>query len=175
MFRFLEKVHPVVVLVIVGVVLVALYFMMSNKNNIQGLENVKPSVENDNMVPVTIPETPDIKPKMVNVAPFEPAYGENLASYMPVVNGDTDLKPEELLPKSQPANEFSENFPTTDIDPQNFLTPNFTIGINTVTGSRKNGNRDLRRAPIIPKVDVGPWLQSTRTPDLYRQPIDGDC
>lgn len=173
MFRFLEKVHPVVVLVIIGIVLVALYFMMTNKDTIQGLENVNPTVENDGMVPITVPETPDIKPKTEEVMPFEPAYGENLASYQP--GNNDDLNPEDLLPKSQPANEFSESFPTADVDPKNFLTPNFTIGINTITGSRKNGNRDIRRAPIIPKVDVGPWLQSTRTPDLYRQPIDGDC
>lgn len=58
--------------------------------------------------------------------------------------------------------EFSKN--------QNFLEPQKLIG--SMLDSNRNPNQQLRRDPVIPPKDVGPFLQSTISPDYERKPLD---
>lgn len=46
------------------------------------------------------------------------------------------------------------------------------IGIDSVGQSLRNANLQLRADPLIPKVDVGPWNQTTIEPDTSRAPLD---
>jgi hypothetical protein len=89
------------------------------------------------------------------------------------------LAPEELLPQNNAAAQAFDNaFPTgtNDLTSKNFLTAGYAVGIDTVSSSLKNASHDLRSTPIIPKVDIGPWMQSTITADLLRRPLEaGDA
>ena len=39
--------------------------------------------------------------------------------------------------------------------------------------SNRNANHDIRGAPPIERIDVGPWHQTTMEPDIYRRPLEG--
>ena len=45
-------------------------------------------------------------------------------------------------------------------------------GIDTIGQTLRNPNMQLRSDPIIEKVDVGPWMNSTIEPDLARTPLE---
>ena len=73
----------------------------------------------------------------------------------------------QLLPQpSVDAQDFAQYAPQ-NLESQNFLTATQWIGVNTQGSSLRNANYDIRSNPIIPKEDVGPWMQSTIDPDVY--------
>lgn len=60
--------------------------------------------------------------------------------------------------------------------PDLIMSPQAFIGIDTISNWLKNPSYDLRSDPIIPKVDVGPWNNSTYEADLMRVPFEiGAC
>lgn len=87
---------------------------------------------------------------------------------------------EDLLPKDAANLKWAQVNPAGqgDVKDQNFLNAGYMIGINTVGSSLKNANLQLRSEPIIPKVSVGPFLNSTyEASDVLRRPLEigGDC
>ena len=64
-----------------------------------------------------------------------------------------------------------------DISGQNFLTAGFNVGINTVGSTMRNANLQVRSEPPNPQVAVGPFNNSTITPDLIRANFElgSDC
>jgi hypothetical protein len=81
------------------------------------------------------------------------------------------LQAPDLLPKDLGDNAWNETSPQAqgNITDQNFLESGHHYGINTVGQSLKNANLQLRSDPPIPKVNVGPWLNSTITPSANRK------
>lgn len=65
-------------------------------------------------------------------------------------NPTDTASPNELLPNSGAQPEHGS-----------MLSAGHNHGIDTVGGSRGNANLQLRADPVIQKVDVGPWGQST--------------
>ena len=58
----------------------------------------------------------------------------------------------------------------------NLLKAGYHIGRDTVLGSLRNANLQLRSEPANPQVKVSPWLQSTIEPDTNRRPLEiGGC
>jgi len=86
--------------------------------------------------------------------------------------------PAELLPADQhsewaalnPVSMTSGNIMSGDL-----LQAGYHIGLDTIGQTMKNANLQLRSDPIIPKVDVGPWNQSTYEPDYGRVPLEIGC
>jgi hypothetical protein len=62
--------------------------------------------------------------------------------------------------------------PDADLKERQFLAPEKFIGIDTVGSSLKNANYDIRSAPPCPKLNVGPWNNSTVTADPWRRPLE---
>ena len=54
----------------------------------------------------------------------------------------------------------------------NFLKAGYQIGIDTVGQSLRNANLQIRSEPPNPQMSVGPWNQSTITPDFLRAPLE---
>lgn len=82
--------------------------------------------------------------------------------------------PGELLPKDVNS-EWSKMNPNGGgqlSNNQNFLTAGHMIGINTIGSSLRNANLQLRSEPANPQGTVGPWNQSTITPDTMRVPLE---
>ncbi len=82
------------------------------------------------------------------------------------------LKAEDLLPGDTDfTNMFDQNYPHSqgNLSYKNFLESGHHYGINTVGSSLKNPNMQLRSDPPIPKISVGPWMQSSIEQDLNRR------
>ena len=78
----------------------------------------------------------------------------------------------DLLPKpTYEAQNFSEFAPKSLLG-QNFLDAKKYIGVDTQGSSLRNASRDLRSTPVIPRRNVGPWMQSTIESDLLRKPLE---
>lgn len=87
---------------------------------------------------------------------------------------------DDLLPKDAANSKWAQVNPAGqgDVKDQNFLTAGYMFGINTVGSSLKNPNLQLRSEPVIPKVSVGPFLNSSyEASDALRRPLEigGDC
>lgn len=84
------------------------------------------------------------------------------------------LQAPDLLPQDQQNNAWNETSPQTQghITDQNFLESGHHYGINTVGQSLRNANRQLRSDPLIPKVNVSPWLNSTVSADTNRKQFE---
>lgn len=84
------------------------------------------------------------------------------------------VKPSELLPQEGCFEESNPSIPAHLTD-QNFLTSGHHAGINTQGSSLRNANLQIRSDPIIQRVDVGPWSQSTIEADTNRRMFEIGC
>lgn len=94
------------------------------------------------------------------------------------VGGRDVLNSTDLLPREDGFNVWQATNPQSQgaLTDQNFLEAGHHFGINTVGQSLKNPNLQLRSDPIIPKRDIGPFLQSTYEPDTNRRFFEiGQC
>tara|TARA_Y100000389_G_C17152487_1_gene360264 strand:- start:47 stop:640 length:594 start_codon:yes stop_codon:yes gene_type:complete len=86
------------------------------------------------------------------------------------------IDPVSLLPKDGNS-EFSKLNPSGsgDIASVSLLRAGALTGIDTVGQSLRNANLQLRSEPANPQLSVGPWHQSTITPDFNRKPLEIGC
>ena len=84
--------------------------------------------------------------------------------------------PSELLPKDT-NNEFARLNPrgSDDLSQVNLLSAGYHAGINTVGGSLRNANLQVRSEPPNPTKAVSPWMNTTIEPDLMRVPLEIGC
>jgi hypothetical protein len=96
------------------------------------------------------------------------------SNYTPLPIAD----PSQLLPKDPAAAWGKDLVPSSpgDIMMPDLLQAGYHIGLDTIGQTLRNANYQLRSDPIIPKQDIGPWLQSTIEPDYGRVPLEiGAC
>lgn len=84
------------------------------------------------------------------------------------VANPADLLPNDANSKWAQLNPVSQNNPQLP----DMLQAGYHIGLDTIGQTMKNANLQLRSDPIISKVEVGPWNQSTLEPDLMRVPLE---
>lgn len=177
-------------LVIAAITAGVFYYMTKTHTLIQGMDNTTsvsvPTVasvnntasvaENDpTFVPIAARGQSQVVPIPSNGDfPALPSHEEDdVYPYATLQGVNQSIKPEDLLPgASSDANVYASNNPTGAAGTTNFLTPGFSIGINSSGGARKNGSTDIRKVPVIPKVQVGVLTQSSFLPDLSRKSID---
>lgn len=84
--------------------------------------------------------------------------------------------PKELLPRDDNS-DFARLNPkgANDLSQVNLLSAGYHAGINTVGGSLRNANLQVRSEPPNPTKAVSPWMQSTIEPDLMRVPLEIGC
>ena len=78
-----------------------------------------------------------------------------------------------LLPKTEGFDTC--NFATVDaknIQAPDLLEAGYHIGLDTIGQSLRNANQQLRSDPVISKVDIGPWHNSTIEADVTRVPLE---
>lgn len=85
------------------------------------------------------------------------------------------LNPSDLLPNEN--NQWGSLSPNGEGDLENvsLLKAGHHMGIDTVGGSLRNANLQIRSEPPNPQTQVSPWLNSTITPDLMRVPLELGC
>jgi len=78
-----------------------------------------------------------------------------------------------LLPKDDGnADEDWSALAPGKLDDQNFLEAGHHFGADTVANSLRNANYQLRSEPANPKVEVGPWSNTTIDEDKLRRRFD---
>ena len=87
--------------------------------------------------------------------------------YQPITNSN------QLLPKDTNS-EWNNLNPsgTGELSNINLLKSGWQIGIDTVGQTLRNANLQLRSEPPNPQLSVGPWNNSTITPDFMRVPLE---
>jgi len=84
--------------------------------------------------------------------------------------------PADLLP-NDPNSGFALGQPQGhgELSNINLLKAGSLSGIDTVGGTLRNANLQLRSEPPNPRSQVSPWLNSTIEPDLMRVPLELGC
>ena len=180
-------------MVLAGIVVVcALYFYSKGFSNpLAGMENAGESAKAAENVSMAQGEMSDNQIQCAaggnNFVPSNP-LGQNSANAS--ASGTTTdtyglppscakqqvVDPSELLPRDNNS-EFSKLNPMGSGDLKNvsLLKAGHHIGINTVGQSLRNANLQLRSEPANPQLNVGPWNQTTITPDMQRRPLEIGC
>lgn len=75
---------------------------------------------------------------------------------------------------ASPPMAFDQFVPDPDVlTGKNFLDGRRWTSVNTIGGSLRNANRQLRSDPPVPRISgVTPWMQSTIDEDLLRRPLE---
>ena len=77
----------------------------------------------------------------------------------------------DLLPK-EGAFADSNPSPQGTLSNRNLFEAGHHAGLNTQLSSLRNANRQLRSDPLIPRVAVGPWSQSSYEADTNRREFE---
>jgi hypothetical protein len=122
--------------------------------------------------------------KTTEVEPSQPlGQNENYASATGINTSTQGLPPScsrqpvadpsELLPKDTNS-QWAQLNPTGSGDLQNvnLLRSGYHIGIDTIGTSLRNANLQLRSEPANPQINVGPWNNTTISPDTMRVPLE---
>lgn len=129
-----------------------MYNQVDNTNN--GVQPAQPLGQNETFAPVT-----GMSNSSQGLAPS--------CSRQPVAD------PSELLPKDTNS-QWAQLNPTGSGDLQNvnLLRSGYHMGIDTVGNSLRNANLQLRSEPANPQMNVGPWNNTTISPDTMRVPLE---
>lgn len=158
-----------------------------------------PSMEMPPLAPNSMPERerktvsftePFSEPESVEAGSSVKPSEENGEEVYRAVDFDTQKLPgdcfpkdrvtaDDLLPKDAANSKWSQVATNGqgELANQNFLTAGYHVGINTISGSLRNANLQLRSEPPCPKMAVGPFNNSTILGDSFRRPLEiaGDC
>ena len=96
--------------------------------------------------------------------------GQNVPSSC---NKISNQNPADLLPKDSNS-QWAQLNPTGSGDLQNvnLLRSGYHMGIDTIGNSLRNANQQLRSEPANPQLNVGPWNNTTISPDTMRVPLE---
>jgi hypothetical protein len=175
--KFYQNNKKMLDLVFAGIIVLLVIYIVKNYSSKaqEMLENVV-STADSSLKEVTMPlvdQEPESQETQVS-----PLYsdGADNCSPLPTINYESGaaISPEDLLPKSDLAADFENQFPVGagDLTSKNFLTAGFNTGINTVSSSLRNANLQLRSDPYIPPKEITPFNQTTLTPDLNRKSFE---
>lgn len=94
----------------------------------------------------------------------------------PACSREQVTDPSELLPKDENS-EWAKLNPmgSGDLQNVNLLKSGYHVGINTVSSSLRNANLQVRSEPANPQMSVGPWNNTTISPDNNRRPLEIGC
>jgi hypothetical protein len=86
------------------------------------------------------------------------------------------INPADLLPKDNNS-KFARMNPRGqgDLMGVSLLEAGHHVGINTIGQSLRNANLQLRSEPANPQMNIGPWNNTTMSPDISRRPLEIGC
>jgi type II secretory pathway pseudopilin PulG len=150
--------------------------MMSSGNGSQKLTPAQANTKNNDLI---------IKQNIDSVKPSEEQGDSDFRAVdFKSTNLPSDCFPrdrltaDDLLPADAANSKWAQVNPAGqgDVSNQNFLTAGWAVGINTISGSLRNANLQLRSEPPNPR-GAWPINNSTISNDLMRRPLEigGDC
>tara|TARA_A100001015_G_scaffold86123_2_gene95761 strand:- start:6964 stop:7503 length:540 start_codon:yes stop_codon:yes gene_type:complete len=147
-------------------------FALANYSNNKGLfsEGVVESDESDKRVNISS----SVSGLDTTRSAYAPVSGGNSGVVPPACSKTSNLEnPADLLPKGG-NNEFS-NVQGGNLQNVNLLKAGHHIGIDTVGQTLRNANLQLRSEYANPRVNVGPWNNSTIEADTQRKSLEIGC
>ena len=123
-----------------------------------------------------LPSSADALQTDITPAPVMPGTQTSMPGLPTSCSKPNIQNPAELLPKDANSQWASLN-PNGKgfLSNINLLNAGFNIGIDTIGSSLRNANLQIRSEPVNPQLNVGPWNQSTITPDFMRPPLEIGC
>lgn len=177
-FKFFTTQRVILLLILVILVFVLSNYSDSKHPSKDGYTGGSSSFVSNSMTPTV--QTPPAITSNANSGASENVFVQdsgmiapknaNQGGYVPKNTG----APSDLLPKGQSGNQFSDfnMLNQGNIAMPDLLDAGYLIGLDTIGQTLRNANYQERSDPIIPKVDVGPWNNSTIDPDLGRVPLE---
>ena len=166
--KFFTK-DRIIIFVVFGVLVVFLMWYAGDKSYFADNMDTQYSAPSASMDPPSAPSVP-------SSSALPPVSGN--VAVQPVANGGFSGKnvtqPSDLLPGDVNSqwSSFNTVTSTNGAAVPDLLQAGFHIGLDTIGQTLKNANLQLRSDPTIPKMDVGPWNQSTIDPDIMRVPLE---
>ena len=161
---------------LVIVILAAIAYNVLSANNL--IKNTGTLDTGGDATAVATQPTAASQSSVPNVLP-NPQNSNNFAAqgaFQPTANypgcyPKDELTATDLLPKE---GAFAESNPTPQgtLSNRNLFESGHHAGLNTQINSLRNANRQLRSDPLIPRVAVGPWAQSTYEADTNRREFE---
>lgn len=168
------KVENIILLVIAGLFLLYL-FNNYNKNKNMGPENMSGRRNGGSMPQAQSGGGVQPSQPLGQNEVFASANGVATSSQglPPSCSREPVADPSELLPKDTNS-QWSELNPTGSGDLQNvnLLRAGYHMGIDTIGNTLRNANLQVRSEPANPQVNVGPWNNTTISPDTTRVPLE---
>lgn len=163
-----------------AILVVAIVFYNNQKGMfLSGMENQNSEESSDQENETSQLNNSDVQaadPAGMNSGPGSATGLRTITSGVPenCVNRLTS-NPADLLPSDN--NEWGSLSPNGDGELQNvnLLKAGHHMGIDTVGGTLRNANLQLRSEPPNPQTQVSPWLNTTIQPDLMRAPLEIGC
>jgi hypothetical protein len=160
------KAHHIIALIGVVVIGIAIYQYSTRKSSIlSGMKNeVEEKVEMKKSILPADPKGENEK--------YAQASGLGSQTIAKSCDKKSVADPSELLPKDENSAWAKLNpAGNGDLKNVNLLKAGYHTGIDTVGNSLRNANLQLRSEPANPQVSVGPWNNTTISPDLMRTPL----
>lgn len=166
-----DKVIIIIILFILGYALMA--YSGSKSLNLDGMgDGSNDSNSSSSGTPSTGSSQPSVKTTSAQnyVQPPSGMSSAGSNSY----SSQSVASPSDLLPRDENSRwgELNPVGTKEGMQMPDLLPAGTHIGLDTIGQTLKNANLQLRSDPIIPKVDVGPWYNSTIEPDLGRVPLE---
>ena len=165
-----------ILMVIVGLyVLHMMYNYFSTKGSYSGMlegnDTNKNKAYNNNQQNTVMPASEGQSDDFASTSGAQQMTGGSNAAAGSCASNTTN--PSDLLPKDN-NNSWSQLNPAGagPLGNMNFLKAGALIGIDTIGQTLRNANLQIRSEPPNPQMSVGPWNQSTITPDFMRAPLE---
>lgn len=162
-------------LIVAAIALYLIYMLMTYVSDKSSMsfermdKNVNPAYSAP-AAPQVVPSNPEGQNEEFASANGVTSSGQGLPS---ACNQPAIQNPSELLPRDVNS-QWAELNPSGkgELANINLLKAGYHIGIDTIGQSLRNANLQIRSEPPNPQLNVGPWLQSTITPDYMRPPLE---
>jgi hypothetical protein len=168
----------IVILILVGGFILKMFYNYLTGKNKHGYERMSQNNnsaygnQNGNRQPnmAVQPSEPLGQNEVFAAVNSVPSTGQGIPS---ACNKQNIQNPSDLFPKDKDS-EWAQLNPSGkgDLENINLLKAGYHIGIDTVGQSLRNANLQIRSEPPNPQINVGPWNQSTITPDFLRVPLE---
>lgn len=147
---------------------------VTNQSNESSVDIYNPPQSPDQSTPINTGGNPQPSAPLGENSQFSSVSGMQSSTYgMPTCQSRDVADPAELLPRDDNS-EWAKLNPmgAGDLQNVNLLKAGYHIGINTVSSSLRNANLQVRSEPPNPQLAVGPWNNTTISPDINRRPLE---
>jgi hypothetical protein len=155
-----------VILLVVFIVLAYILYVYSNSKGTMTDGYSTGMVQSSNYAgaspsPVNVPVTQTTAPSIIGSDATGGYTGRNTGA-------PSDLLPQDSNSQFSDFNMLNKG----NVVMPDLLDAGYLIGLDTIGQTLRNANYQERSDPIIPKMNIGPWNNSTIEPDLGRVPLE---